>query len=115
MAAVSGEFVGVEPYIETSKDLRVLIFFEKVYGIERIGSQWKSNVCPKEMRIVDVPRELAEMSKKAAHRMGAEILGVDWIQNKKGEWLALESNLAPGLSFNHLDLRMEAIERLKNR
>jgi D-alanine-D-alanine ligase-like ATP-grasp enzyme len=55
------------------------------------------------------------MSIRASQVLGMEILGVDWIQTKNGEWLLLEANPSPGLKWEGLDWRTKAIERLKEK
>lgn len=113
MAAICKDFVAVEPFVEYQRDLRVLVVGDKMYAIERKGSQWKANVCPIEMKETEIPEQLAVLSRKAASALNVEIFGLDWLQTASGEWLLLEGNLAPGLSWEGTDLRHGVIQKLR--
>ncbi len=105
--------VAVEPFLDYQRDLRVLLLGDTVVGFERIPSQWRANVCPAEGRFVDVPDDLLQQSRKARSILGADVLGVDWVQLKDGNWVLLEANLAPGLLFEGLNLRPQLIHILR--
>jgi len=113
MAHIAKDFVGVEPFVTYTKDIRVLVLGDEVAGLERVPSQWKANVCPTECRSINVPESLCAMSIRAAQVLGMEILGVDWIQTRDGEWLLLEANPSPGLEWEGVDWRKKAIALLK--
>lgn len=115
LAFITHEVMAVEPFLNYQRDLRVLILGDTLICFERVPSQWRANVCPTEGRIVETPKELAKMSKLAASTIGADVLGVDWVQLEDGEWVLLEANIAPGLQFGGLDLRPQLIELLNAR
>ena len=114
LAFITHEAMAVEPFLKYRRDLRILILGDSMVCFERVPSQWRANVCPAEGRIVDLPTELADMSKKAALCIGAEILGVDWIELDDGQWVLLEANIAPGLQFGGMDLRLQLLEMVAN-
>ena len=115
MAAISKDFIAVEPWIDYTADIRILVVGKEIIVIERIPSQWKANVCPIDIKFIEAPPGLVDQSRKAAEFMQMEILGVDWVFDRKGNWIVLEANAAPGLEFLNLDLRPLAMEMLKEK
>lgn len=105
--------VAVEPFLDYRRDIRVLLLGEMMLGFERVPSQWRANVCPTEGRFVEVPEDLAKMSQQARAILGADVVGVDWVQLKEGNWILLEANLAPGLLFEGLNLRPQLLSLLR--
>jgi ribosomal protein S6--L-glutamate ligase len=114
-AFITPEAIAVEPFLDYVRDVRVLVLGRMLVCFERVPSQWRANVCPSDGRIVEVPNELAENSRMAASILGADVLGVDWVQLKNGEWVLLEANIAPGLQFGGLDLRPKLLELIAGR
>ncbi len=115
MAAIADEIVSVEPFIDYRRDLRVLLVGEDLIAVERFPAshQWKANVCPSEIKRVELLPELAHMTRKAAALLGMSILGVDWIEDKKGAWHLLEVNPSPGLQMEEMDCRPLALKLLQ--
>jgi ribosomal protein S6--L-glutamate ligase len=112
LSFITKESIAVEPFLTYRRDIRILVLGEKLLAFERVPSQWRANVCPLEGKIIEVPNELVNMSKRAAATIGANILGVDWVQIETGEWVILEANIAPGLQFGDVDLRPELLKML---
>jgi ribosomal protein S6--L-glutamate ligase len=107
--------MAVEPFLHYQRDIRVLVLGDAQVGFERVPSQWRANVCPTAGRVVDVPKDLATMSKLAASAIGADVLGVDWVQLDDERWVLIEANIAPGLQFEELDLRQQVTDLLTDR
>jgi D-alanine-D-alanine ligase-like ATP-grasp enzyme len=86
-----------------------------VSGIERHATTWKSNVSPSKIVEIEVPKNIEILTRTAAKAMGADILGVDWLELTSGKWVALEANLCPGLHFPWKDWTPAALEVLLGR
>jgi ribosomal protein S6--L-glutamate ligase len=115
IAAVMNDYVCIEPYIDYVRDVRCLLVNDRILGIERIGSRWKANVNPDEMNIVSLPSDISEATLRVARALDANIVGVDWLQSKTGEWKILEANLSPGLHSPRLyDFREEVTNRFRS-
>jgi len=114
MAAVTEDYVGIEPFVDYVSDLRVLVVGDNVFGIQRKAAQWKSNVNPIELNMVEVPDELVRLSTLAATALGVQVVGMDWLQHQSGKWFAIEANVVPGLVVGNLDLRQDVIKLLSN-
>ena len=112
MFSISDDIVAIEDFVDNTKQMRVTLIGQDAIGIEVIGSQWKSNVNPKSVSIVEVPEILLEYTRKASITLGASIVGIDWLQDIGGQWFAIEANLAPGLCFPEADYRNYAITLL---
>ena len=114
MAHIAKDYVAIEPFIVYRRDIRILIVGDKHVAIEREPSQWKANIHPKSMKVVDIPICIVEMSRALACKVGAAIIGVDWIQDSRDRWFVLEANLSPGLNGSGVDLRPEAMALLSS-
>jgi ribosomal protein S6--L-glutamate ligase len=97
MAAAVNEYICIEPFIKYQRDLRYQIIGDDIYALERVPSCWKANASPERIETIDIDPKLEELSRKAAEVLGANVVGVDFIQDEDGEWLMLEANLIPGL------------------
>ena len=113
IAAVTHEHVSIELFVDYIREMRCLLVGTSISGLEREGSQWKTNVCPKSINDVEVPHEIEEMTRRAARTMGADIIGIDWLQMNDGSWVILEANLAPGLNYPWKDWRVETVKMLE--
>lgn len=105
MASISRDYVGIEKFIHYKRDVRVLIIGEYVCCIERIPSQWKANVCPLQVIMVESPESIKKLSIEISSCLGSSILGIDWVEDTYGNWKILEANFAPGLEWEGVDLR----------
>jgi len=113
MAAITHEHISIEPFVEYIREMRCLLVGNSISGTEREGSQWKTNICPKSIKDVEVPHDIEEMTRRAAKTIGADIIGIDWLQMQDGSWVILEANLAPGLNYPWKDWRVETVQILK--
>lgn len=103
MAWCMNDIQSLEPYVDYARDIRILKIGNSLTTYEREPSIWKSNVCPlmvSEVLINSIPNEIVEYSNRLANYINADILGIDWIQDKSNRWFALEANLSPGLEKN---------------
>jgi ribosomal protein S6--L-glutamate ligase len=48
--------------------------------------------------MIDVPDLLADYTRKAMAHLGADVLGLDFLQTRHGDYVLLESNDIPGLA-----------------
>lgn len=115
MAVIADDIVSIEPFIDYRRDLRILLVGEELVGVERIPAShhWKANVCPDEIKRVDPPLMLKEMSRRAASVLGMSVLGADWIEDKAGNWYLLEVNSAPGLQMEDMNCRPLVLKLLQ--
>ncbi len=97
LAVTSDRVMAVEPFLKISRDIRYLSVFGTKISIERRSANWKSNVDPNFVRVIEPPKEIVEPSEIAIDKMGADVAGLDWIQAEDGNWFILEVNLAPGI------------------
>ncbi|MBN1429095.1 MAG: hypothetical protein JXB07_11970 [Anaerolineae bacterium] len=95
---VSEDYVTLEPYIDYVADIRCLAIGDRVWAMSRRGSGWKANTNTVEHEVIKVPGVLEEYTTKAMAHLGADILGLDFLQDQKGRYCLLESNDIPGLS-----------------
>jgi ribosomal protein S6--L-glutamate ligase len=115
LAVTHDELLCVEPFLAVSRDLRCLTVYEKTIAIERVGRYWKANVDPLDVRLVDIPDAIRDLQIEAARCIGADVVGIDWVQLADGSWTILETNMAPGLAGRGLfDLRPLVLERFRN-
>lgn len=115
MAAITQDIASIEPFINYTRDLRILLVGNDIFAVERVPSshQWKANVCPEQVKTVEVPLMLEQMTRKAASILGMSILGADWIEDEQGKWILLEVNPAPGLQMGDTDCRPLTLDLLK--
>ena len=115
MAAITQDIASIEPFINYTRDLRILLVGNDIFAVERVPSshQWKANVCPELVKTVVMPPMLEQMTRKAASILGMSILGADWIEDEQGRWILLEVNPAPGLQMGDTDCRPLALDLLK--
>lgn len=94
------ESISLEDYIPYVKDIRALYIDGNISLYERVPSNWKANVAPKNVIKIEascVPDFVLEGTIALATKIHADIIGVDWIQSKKGTWFILEGNMSPGI------------------
>jgi ribosomal protein S6--L-glutamate ligase len=97
LAAVSRDYVCIEPFIKYIRDVRYLLVIGETFAIERVPSIWKANVNPTAVNNIAIDQELESLARRAANALGASVIGVDFIQDQEGRWWLLEANLIPGL------------------
>lgn len=79
-------------------DLRLLVVGERIFGMRRCNHEdWRTNVSRgARTEPLEVTSDLAELARRAAAAVGAEIAGVDLLPGLDGRLYALEVNAAPG-------------------
>ncbi|RYF48374.1 MAG: hypothetical protein EOO38_10255 [Cytophagaceae bacterium] len=97
LALATSDYATVEPYIEYTRDVRVMIVGEQMWAMERQSGSWKVNRGTARVRVIEPPEEIAGWTRRIASHLKADMLGVDWIETPEGEWKCLESNDVPGL------------------
>ena len=105
LAMASNDYATIEPFIEYRRDVRVLVVGEQMWAMERQSSAWKVNRGEAQIQLMEAPEEPAMWTKRVQLHLGADILGLDWIESNNGEWTCLESNDVPGLSGWPLEVR----------
>ena len=115
LAVASGDYATVEPFINYRRDVRVLVVGEQTWAMERRSSAWKVNRGVAEIQIVEAPTELVNWTRRAQEHLGADILGLDWIETLDGTWKCLESNDVPGLSGWPDGVKSALVERVRQK
>lgn len=95
---VADDYITVEPFIDYERDIRCLVIDENLWAMERRGQTWKANTETISFKIIDVPAEIEKYSAAARDHLGANVLGLDFLETKDGDFLLLETNDVPGLS-----------------
>ncbi|HEY1014899.1 MAG TPA: hypothetical protein VGE07_19480 [Herpetosiphonaceae bacterium] len=98
MLFASEEYVTLEPHVEYVRDIRVLDVGGEQWAMARRGAGWKANVATTHYELIDPPAPLAAMTRRAMEHLGADLLGLDFLETAGGEFVLLESNDIPGLS-----------------
>jgi len=98
LALAAPDYATTEAYVAYKRDVRVMIIGEKLWAMERRTEGWKVNRGQAQPTIIPVPDEPREWTQRVQKHLGADILGLDWIETSEGDWLCLESNDVPGLS-----------------
>jgi ribosomal protein S6--L-glutamate ligase len=91
------DYVTSEPYIQYERDVRCLAIGDNIWSMSREGRSWRANVDTKAYALIETPPELARWTGKAMAHLGADILGLDFLETSEG-WVLLECNDTPGLS-----------------
>ena len=98
MAYTAADYVTLEPYIDYVRDIRCLAVGEDVWCMERRSGSWKANRDTEEAVIVSPPAELLGYTRAAMRHLGADILGLDFLEDRSGRYFLLETNDIPGLT-----------------
>jgi ribosomal protein S6--L-glutamate ligase len=91
------DYVTSEPYFDYKRDVRCLAVGDQMWSMSREGRSWRANVDTLAHALIDTPPELAAWSRIAMAHLGADILGLDFLETADG-WVLLECNDTPGLS-----------------
>ncbi|QAT83247.1 alpha-L-glutamate ligase [Corallococcus coralloides] len=105
----------VEPFIDYERDVRCLAVGERMWAMTRASAGWRANVDTRKYHVIDPPPELAEHTRRAMRHLGADVLGLDFLQAKDGAYTLLECNDTPGLSGFPEELREDVAECLRVR
>lgn len=95
---ISDDYVCVEPFIDYARDVRCLLIGGQTWAMERRGAGWRVQAGAAEHALIEVPPLLEEYTRRACKYLGADVLALDFLETRDGEFLALESNDIPGLS-----------------
>jgi ribosomal protein S6--L-glutamate ligase len=98
LSFVSEDYITIEPFIDYVADIRCLAIGQQIWAMTRRGSGWKANTGTIDYQLIEVPALLEEYTAKAMAHLGADILGLDFLQDQEGQYFLLESNDIPGLS-----------------
>jgi ribosomal protein S6--L-glutamate ligase len=107
---ISEEYVTIEPYIDYERDIRYLAIGDKMWAMARKGKFWKANVETTDFQIIDMDLKLVSQTKKLQDFLQADILAVDILQDKQGNYFFVEYNDIPGLSGFSDDTRYKLAE-----
>lgn len=105
LALAADDYATVEPFIDYRRDLRVLVVGDRMWAMERKSSAWKVNRGGAQVQLLEAPELLANWTKRVQLHLGADMLGLDWIESNDGKWTCLESNDVPGLSGWPMEVR----------
>ncbi|RZJ72381.1 RimK family alpha-L-glutamate ligase [Flavobacterium sp.] len=95
---ISEDYVTVEPFIDYEKDIRYLAIGDKIWAMARKGKFWKANVETTDFVLIDINEKLLEQTKKLKDFLKADIVAIDILEDKNGEYHFVEYNDIPGLS-----------------
>ncbi|RKG56517.1 hypothetical protein D7X30_23415 [Corallococcus sp. AB011P] len=109
------DYAVVEPFIDYERDVRCLAVGERMWAMTRASAGWKANVDTRKYHVIDPPPELADHTRRAMRHLGADVLGLDFLQAKDGAYTLLECNDTPGLSGFPEELREDVAECLRVR
>jgi ribosomal protein S6--L-glutamate ligase len=98
LSFVSEDYVTIEPFIDYIADIRCLAICDQMWAMTRRSSGWKANTGAISYELIKVPALLEEYTSRAMAHLGADILGLDFLQDQQGNYFLLESNDIPGLS-----------------
>lgn len=112
LAFTAHNYATIEPFIEYKRDIRCLAVGNNLWAMERRSSTWKANRETAETTLTDIPSELADYSKRAVQHLGADILGLDFLETMQGKFYLLENNDIPGLTGFPDFIRSLLAERL---
>jgi ribosomal protein S6--L-glutamate ligase len=91
------DYVTSEPYLQYERDVRCLAIGDRIWSMSRESHSWRANVQTRSYALLDTPPALAKWTSKAMAHLGADILGLDFLETSDG-WVLLECNDTPGLS-----------------
>lgn len=95
---VTDDYLTIEPYIDYVQDIRCLAVGEQIWAMARQGISWRANAQTISYQIIDAPSILQEYTRQAMAHFKADVLGLDFLQIKDGNYHLLESNDTPGFS-----------------
>lgn len=90
------DYVVAEPFIEYVRDVRCLAIGDRLWAMSRRGRGWRANVDTSAHALMAVPEQLAEWTRAAMRHLGADVLGLDFVETRDGTWWLLECNDTPG-------------------
>lgn len=112
---ITEDYFTVEPFIDYTRDIRCLGIGNEVWALARNGSHWKANVAYVETQLIPPPAILYEYTRRAMEHFDADILALDFLETRTGEFILLESNDVPGLSGFPDTVTHALVKRVKER
>jgi ribosomal protein S6--L-glutamate ligase len=94
----SKDYQTVEPFIEYQRDIRCLMIGDELWSMSRKSTSWRANSNTNHYQLIDTPKELEEHTRSAMKHLNADLLGLDFLEQRDGSFILLESNDTPGLS-----------------
>jgi ribosomal protein S6--L-glutamate ligase len=98
MTFITEDYATLEPYIDYVRDIRCLTVGEQVWAMTRRGVSWKANNQTQEYKIIPVPPQLDDYTRRAMNHLQADVLALDFLERHDGSYVLLESNDIPGFS-----------------
>lgn len=92
------DYVASEPWIAHVRDIRCLVLGDRMWAMARESRGWRANVDTCKHTLIGPPPAIAAWTETARRHLGADILGLDFLETPTGEYHLLECNDAPGLS-----------------
>jgi ribosomal protein S6--L-glutamate ligase len=83
--------------------------------MSRRGTGWKANRGVADYSLIPVPEVLAEWTRRAVQHLQADVLALDCLQTRDGEWFVLEYNDIPGLSGFPEEVRIEVARWMREK
>ena len=115
LSFAADDYVTIEPFIDYVRDVRCLIIENNIWALERRGATWKANTNTIDYRLIEVPEKLREYTIAAKDHLQADVLGLDFLETREGEFLLLENNDVLGLSGFPDSLKLLLAECLANK
>ncbi len=94
---VASGYATAEPFVDYVRDVRCMAVADQVWAMERRGAGWKANVATQAHDLIDPPPDMARWTRQAMTHLGADVLGLDFLEDDSGEVVLLESNDIPGV------------------
>lgn len=95
---MSEDYVTVEPFIDYMRDIRYLAIADNVWAMARAGKYWKANVETTGFEMIEPNAELTHAVKSIQSALSADIIAIDVLEDKDGNYFIVEYNDIPGLS-----------------
>jgi ribosomal protein S6--L-glutamate ligase len=110
---ITEDYFTIEPYIDYVRDIRCVAVGEQVWAMARNGSRWKANSGVVETQLIAAPDELYDYTLRAMRHLGADILALDFLETREGQYVVLEGNDVPGLTGFPDSVTFALVERMK--
>jgi ribosomal protein S6--L-glutamate ligase len=98
LAFISKDYQTIEPFIEYQRDIRCLAIGQDIWSMSRKSTLWRANTNTNHYQIIDTPSALEAHTRSAMKHLNADLLGLDFLEQRDGSFVLLESNDTPGLS-----------------
>ncbi len=117
LAFAADDYATVEPYVAYTRDIRCLAVGDQLWAMSRRAAEngWKVNAGRATFELIEPPATLRDHTLRALAHLGADILGLDFLETPDGAFVCLESNDVPGLSGFPPEARLALARRLRER